>query len=483
MQLLCQAVSCRARQCAAVSGSEIQQHEGEPVVGDQRRILVITADALGQRMAGPAIRAFEIAKALAAVGPVTLASTAIAVKTHPGIDIVDVSGGGLRPLVAKADVVIVQGHVLQTHPWIIGSGATLVVDIYDPMHLEDLEQSRALPMETRLAHSAGAAGVLNHQILVGDFFVCASERQRDFWLGNLGALGRLNPLTYDADPSLRSLIDVVPFGVQDEPPTQRRHAIKGTVPGIGPDDRVIIWGGGIYNWFDPLSLIRAVHLLSERRPDVRLFFLGGRHPNPGIPTMRMAYDALKLATELGALDRTVFFNEAWVEYDERADYLLDADIGVSTHGDHIETEFSFRTRMLDYLWAGLPMLSTRGDGFADLIERDDLGATVPAHDVAAIADALDALLSASDDEHAARRARVRAVAEAMRWELVLEPLVRYVRDGRRAPDLEAGIPLGDSRKVAALEDDLRQIRSSTSWRLTAGLRWCATTVRRAVRAR
>ena len=38
-------------------------------------------------------------------------------------------------------------------------------------------------------------------------------------------------------------------------------------------------------------------------------------------------------------------------YDERADYLLDADVGVSTHFPHIETEFSFRTRILDYLWA------------------------------------------------------------------------------------------------------------------------------------
>ena len=27
---------------------------------------------------------------------------------------------------------------------------------------------------------------------------------------------------------------------------------------MAADDRVILWGGGIYNWFDPLTLIRAV---------------------------------------------------------------------------------------------------------------------------------------------------------------------------------------------------------------------------------
>ncbi len=40
-----------------------------------------------------------------------------------------------------------------------------------------------------------------------------------------------------------------------------RPAIKGVVPGIGPDDKVILWGGGIYNWFDPLTLLRAVDKL------------------------------------------------------------------------------------------------------------------------------------------------------------------------------------------------------------------------------
>ncbi len=56
----------------------------------------------------------------------------------------------------------------------------------------------------------------------------------------------------------------------------------------------------------------------------------------------------------GALGTSVFFNPDWVAYEDRGDYLLEADAGVSTHFAHIETEFAFRTRILDYLWAGLP---------------------------------------------------------------------------------------------------------------------------------
>jgi hypothetical protein len=52
----------------------------------------------------------------------------------------------------------------------------------------------------------------------------------------------------------------------------------------------------------------------------------------------------------------VVFHEQWVPYDERVDWLTDADIGVSLHRHHLETELSFRTRVLDYLWAGLCLL-------------------------------------------------------------------------------------------------------------------------------
>ena len=68
-------------------------------------------------------------------------------------------------------------------------------------------------------------------------------------------------------PIVVPLLAVVPFGIQEDPPVQRRHGIRGATPGIGPDDKVILWGGGIYNWFDPLSLIRAVGILAGATHD------------------------------------------------------------------------------------------------------------------------------------------------------------------------------------------------------------------------
>ncbi|WP_372593544.1 glycosyltransferase [Actinotalea sp.] len=409
----------------------------------RHRILVVTGEPLLERMAGPAIRAWEIAKALAPEHEVRLVSTAGAQRRSEAFSVEYAAGTGLREPTDWADVIVFQGFLLETAPWIKTSSAVVVADIYDPMHLEQLEQAKDLGPDGRLNALAVTTHALNEQLRRADYLMCASAKQRDFWLGQLAGQGRISPAVYDEDQSLDNLLGVIPFGIGDEPPVQQRHAIKGGVDGIGPDDKVILWGGGVYNWFDPLTLVRAVDRLKDRHPEVRLYFLGMKHPNPGVPAMTVAFQTQELARELGLTGSHVFFNEGWVPYEQRADYLLDADVGVSTHFHHVETEFSFRTRILDYLWAGLPIVATEGDTFGALIREHGLGRAVPAQDVEALEEALEAMLYDEDASAAAREA-VRAFAGQYAWSTVLAPLVEFCRHPRRAADLADREPVSAS---------------------------------------
>jgi glycosyltransferase involved in cell wall biosynthesis len=236
------------------------------------------------------------------------------------------------------------------------------------------------------------------------------------------------------------------------------------VPVIGPDDKVILWGGGIYNWFDPLTLIHAVDRLRGDHPEIRLFFMGLKHPNPGVPDMRIAWETRQLSERLGLTGTHVFFNEGWVPYAERADYLLDADVGVSTHFLHIETAYSFRTRILDYLWASLPIVATDGDTFGTLIREHDLGRVVPPEDVEALTEALREML-VETGARAAVRGNIEAFAREYRWSRTLAPLVEFCRHPRRAPDLaieRASRPTtaktGSRRPRGSLRSDLALVR-------------------------
>ncbi len=428
----------------------------------RQRVLVVTGEPLAEKMAGPAIRAWEIAKAVAPVADVRLVSTGGASVSSPDFDVVAAGGPALRAQTDWADVIVFQGFLLEGAPWLVESSKILVADVYDPIHLEQLEQARDLGPEGRAASIRDTTRILNEQLRRADLVLCASEKQRDFWLGQLAGQGRINARVYDEDESLYSLVTVVPFGVADEPPVQAKHGIKGTVPGIGVDDKVILWGGGVYNWFDPLTLVRAVARLAKRHPEVKLYFLGLKHPNPGVPDMRIAWELRQLSDELGLTGTHVFFNDGWVPYAERANYLLDADLGVSTHFQHIETAFSFRTRILDYLWAGLPIVATGGDTFDSLITANGLGATVPPEDVDALEAALETYLFDAD-AIASARAAVREFAGQYRWASVLAPLVEFCRYPRRAADHQYvcgvdAVAEGSGRAAWSILGDLRLVR-------------------------
>lgn len=414
-----------------------------PTTPDAPRLLLVCGDAIGPRMAGPSIRAWELAQALGRAGvPVTLAAPRIDREGMAASGMVMGTGAvtemafdrradSLRVAAEQADAILVQGMGLAHHPFLGALDKPLIVDIYDPFVLENLPQRAADTPGGRRHHHASDLAALCAQLERGDFFLCASAAQQDFWLGMLTALGRVNPDTYDDDPGLERLIGVLPFGLPADPPVVGAPVLRGVVPGIGREDKVLLWGGGIWNWFDPLSPIRAVAALAAERPDLRLVFMGSASPSLFTPKMAMAERARTLAAELGLLDRSVFFLPGWVPYAERAAYLLEADLGISCHHPHIETRFAYRTRLLDCIWAGLPMLVTGGDVLADLVAGEDLGATVPPDDPAAIAAALRTLLDRPRADYAPAFDRVRP---SMTWDAAARPLVDFMRDPRRAPD-------------------------------------------------
>jgi hypothetical protein len=132
----------------------------------------------------------------------------------------------------------------------------------------------------------------------------------------------------------------------------------------------------------------------------------------------------------------VFFND-WMPYAERADYLLEADVGLSLHFDHVETRFAFRTRLLDCLWAGLPMVLTRGDSLGELAAQHGLAHLVPPGDVEGVALALDRTLAAAPLALADRQRRAGVITRDLQWAQVVEPLSAFCRQPRRAPDKAA----------------------------------------------
>ncbi len=424
------------------------------------RVLIISHDLVGERMAGPGIRYWELSRVLSASCAVTLAAPAAGVSSAPdGVRLATYQPGvaaSVEPLVAQADVVLAYGYLLYQFPFLADLGIPLALDLYIPGPTESLPLNAARPLDWQEAQQQADLALLGRIAAAGDFFLCASERQRDFWLGFLGAAGRLAPSIFARDPSLRSLIDVVPFGLPAEAPQRTGPLYKGVHPGIGPQDQLIVWGGGIWDWLDPLTLIRAFARIAPAWPAARCIFPGRQHPwREQVPAMPMVQRAQALVRELG-LEERVFFGD-WVPYARRADYLLEADIGVSLHPDSVETRFAFRTRILDYIWAGLPMIVSRGDVLAKVVAAHDLGRVVDYGDIDGVAAALSDLLGDAQ-ARTRRREAFAAVAAGYTWSACARPLAAFCRRPQFAADKARRRPAPVHAEPWALAAELERTR-------------------------
>jgi glycosyltransferase involved in cell wall biosynthesis len=400
------------------------------------RVLVICTDSVGERMSGIGIRATEIARALA--GEADVAVAAIRAGTTPLDDLETITyelraPRALHAPLAAADVVIAQPQWPEVARRLAHGRARVIYDLYDPEPFEVLEFLAERPALRRLLHAYTLdriAGALRS----GHHLICASDKQRDLWTGMLLTEHVLTPRLYDRDPTLRSVLDTVPFGIPAAPAQRTGDGLRDRFGDLGEDAEIVLWNGGLWQWLDAPTAIRAVARLAERRPQVRLVFMGA---SPHAPARAATEQARRVAGELGMLDSVVRFNEAWVPYEQRASWLLDADVALSTHVDHLETRFAFRTRLLDCLWARLPIVCTRGDDLAALVERDGLGAAVAERDPDAVAAALETVLERGRGAYAEPLA---AAAAAFTWERTTEPLRRWIAEPELPPRIGAGSP-------------------------------------------
>ncbi len=397
-------------------------------------VAIVCSDVLGRSMAGPAIRSVELGRVLAEIAEVRLAVRELHDAPELPFSAEVLTPDRVDELLGWADVVVVQGPATDWYPAILASDVAIAIDLYDPFNLEALEHPDAthrVPYATR---------VLLDQVDRGDFFFCASDRQRDYWLGMLSAAGRVTPAAYAADPDLRLLVDNVPFGLPADPPRVSGPGPRAEFAGIGADDPLLLWNGGLWDWFDPELFIRAVDRARRDVPNIRALFMGVRRPDQTGPDPEPVRRVIDLARELG-LWETHVFARGWTPYADRQNVYRDATAVVSLHRSHVETRFSFRSRLLDCIWASMPIVCTDGDVLAATVVDERIGLTVRAGDLDGAAAALVEICT-NVEMLTAMQGRLVEIAPAWTWENAASPLMEFVRNPRRTAP-----PLHDQREA------------------------------------
>jgi glycosyltransferase involved in cell wall biosynthesis len=353
-------------------------------------VVVQTPDVVGDRMAGPGIRAWHLAAELGKHFPTALVA--------------------MREGAAPSDVVLLERgsaearRALREARVLIGQpargfrkrrrGQRIVFDLFDPTVLELRELYGNTPSARQRIHLAAEWWRLSEALMRGDLLMCAARKQREF---------------YERLQSSEAPWIEVPFGVD-------MMEIKVCEK---PRDNVVVWGGGLWEWLDPATAVEAIVRLNEEGLRAKLLFLGRSRPNRDLIDRRRE-DRVDGLLRRGGVN--VSANEEWVPYRERLAWLRAGKVAIMLHRRTAEAEYSIRTRLFDAIAAGTPVVATAGGFAAELVEREGLGIVVPPGDVAAVAGAIRRLLT-DDDLHAGCVQRLERLRPAFAWDAVTAPLI------------------------------------------------------------
>ncbi|MGE5234612.1 MAG: glycosyltransferase family 4 protein [Acidobacteriota bacterium] len=386
------------------------------------RVALLSSEPIRAQVAGIGVRYLELARRLPRPGvEVVLLSPAEPAEAPElplgGGQVRRAERGRLAELVRDCDAAIAQGQ-LANDLLLEAPQLPIAIDLYDPWMIENLHYYETLGLDPyRNDHASWSL-----QLGRGDFFLCSSQEQRLFYLGFLAALGRVNPELVGRDPELRSLIAEVPFGVPDTLAPARPY-----LPARTAGERRLLFGG-MYDWYDPWTLLAALARLEM--PGWRLLLI--RHPNPGTTPQRLFAEVEADCRRRGWWGERVLALDP-VPTERRFDLLREVDVLVAPHRPSLETDLSLRTRFLDAVAVGCPVVTSEGGAMARLLREHDAGWVVPAGDAPALAEALAEALAPA---HRCAEGMA-ALARRFGWERVLEPLVGFCRDPWRDSTKEA----------------------------------------------
>lgn len=359
-------------------------------------VVVATPDVVGRRMAGPGIRAWHLAQELARVGPTTLIAKAEDPIHDPSVTLLDRDSPAAAEALRNAAVLVGQPArgFQKRRP-----RQRIVYDLFDPTVLELRELYGSSPSLRQRVHLAAEWSRLCEALIRGDLLMYAAPHQLRF---------------YDKLRAGEASWIEVPFGID----------LKETRVCPKPQDNIVVWGGGVWEWLDPATAVEAVLRVNAEGIRCKLLFLGRSRPNRDLIDRRRDDRFTALLARGGEL---VSANPDWVPYEERLSWLRSAKVAIMLHRATGEAEFAIRTRLFDAIAAGIPVIASAGGFAADLVEQEALGIVVPPGDLAAVAGAIRRLL-VDDGFHATCVQNLERVRPRFAWEVVTRPLTEKVNE-------------------------------------------------------
>jgi len=255
-----------------------------------------------------------------------------------------------------------------------------------------------------------------------DKFSVLSEYQKYATIGELGALGRLNKKTVDYE-----FCHKIPCSFYERNAPTNNKPLKGEL--VEKDDFVVLWAGGYNTWADTVTLIKGLEYAMSKNKKIKFVSLGGSIAGHDERT----YPAFRKMVE-GSAFKERFILLGFRPAQEVPSYLKEADIAVSIDKKSYECTFGSRNRLLEWLFEGVLVLTTRLCELSRIIESEKLGFTVEPGNPESLGQTI-LNITESKEEAEKRRERGRKYARKhFSFESTTRPLREWCKNPSKAPD-------------------------------------------------
>jgi glycosyltransferase involved in cell wall biosynthesis len=324
------------------------------------------------------------------------------------------------------------------------------MDIYGDM----LTIMQAACFRTQTDRGMATSIAYMRQVLnAGDAYSVCSSPQKHLLVGELAMSGRLNRHTFGYE--FAHLILPGSPAITNSNSTQLMDKDILSQHGIGADDFVVLWSGGYNTWTDIDTLFKG--LVAAMNSDARIHYV-----SVGDSTYQALDNVyLRLQEKIArSPHRDRFHMLGWRPWNEMESYYHSSDLGLNIDAIHYETIYGTRTRLLEMLVAGLPVITSLGTELSYLLQSHGAAITFQVGDWQALA---AGILALAGDE--SRRQEMRILAKdyaqnGLSFYQTTTPLREWVKDPQRAPDK---VNLGSRERIRKWEFQGRAFFRQLIW--------------------
>ena len=270
----------------------------------------------------------------------------------------------------------------------------------------------------------------------GDIFSVCSGPQSHALVGELAMAGRLIRQTFGYEFTRVILPGSPPVSLDSD----QTDVFDPVSLEFRPDDFQVLWCGGYNTWTDIDTLFRGLEWAMQQEPRVQFISLGASTYNSTENNYQKFLDLIKTSPH-----NQRYHMLGWQSWDELGKYYRLSKVGLNIDALHYETRLGTRTRLVEMIAAGLPVISSVGTELSCLLHQNGAALTFEIGDWRTLGEEIISLVNNPEKRDEMKNRAIDSALNQFSFSHTTTPLLEWISDPHRAPD-KVGIEPGEKLK-------------------------------------